>query len=242
MVTKAFEKDKRKIKKLVEGKNFDLLIMFLICMNAIILGLMTSFSVVEQVGFELFILDRLFMAIFIVEMLMKLYAYGPKFFKSGWNSFDFAVIVISSFSMFSYFIVLRAFRLLRLLRYVDKFLRLKEIVNTFIMLLPNFMAMFALLALFFYIFAVMASWLYGTAFVRFENVGMSLITLLQVFTLDGWVDNVVRPVMITYPHSWIFFVAFVFVSFLVMVSFLMNAVSEIVEAVSQKKIKIKSRL
>ena len=42
MKISAVEADRRKVKKLVEGKNFDLLIMSLICMDAIILGLMTS--------------------------------------------------------------------------------------------------------------------------------------------------------------------------------------------------------
>lgn len=84
----------------------------------------------------LFILDRLCMAIFIMEMLMKLYAYGKGFFKSGWNVFDLIVVAVSSVPFASYFIVLRTFRLFRSLKYVNKFSRLKSIINTFIALLP----------------------------------------------------------------------------------------------------------
>ena len=242
MITKTFEKDKRKIKKLVDGQNFDFLIMSLICMDAVVLGLMTSSVLVAYMGLELFILDRLFMAIFIIEMLMKLYANGPKFFKSGWNVFDFTIILISSFSFFSYFIIFRTFRLFRLLKYVDRFSHLRQIVNTFIMLIPNFFAIFSVLAVVFYVFAVMGSWLYGAAFDRFEDVGASLLTLLQVFTLDGWVTTVLLPMMEIYPFAWIYFVSFVFLSLLVTVTFLMNIISEIIEVASNKKVKIKSRL
>lgn len=88
MKKNAVETDRRRVKKLVEGKNFDFLIMSLICMDAVILGLMTSDAMNRFFEGGLFILDRLFMAIFIIEMIMKIFAFGKKFFKSGWNVFD----------------------------------------------------------------------------------------------------------------------------------------------------------
>ena len=81
MKKNAVETDRRRVKKLVEGKNFDFLIMSLICMDAVILGLMTSDAMNRFFEGGLFILDRLFMAIFIIEMIMKIfaiYANGPK--------------------------------------------------------------------------------------------------------------------------------------------------------------------
>lgn len=237
---KLFEKDKRKIKTLVESHSFDFLIMSLICLDALVLGIVASMPVTDYFSSVLLILDRLFMAIFIVEMLMKLYAYGLKFFKSGWNTFDFTVVAISSFSMFGFFIVLRAFRLFRLLKYVSRFSRLKRIINTFLLLLPNFAAMFLVFMVFFYIFSTMAVFMYGDIFKQFESLPASLFTMLQVFTLDGWA-YIANSVMSVFPHAWVFFVTFLFVSFLVIVSVLMNIVSEIVEAAIGKK-KTKSRL
>lgn len=109
MKKNAVETDRRRVKKLVEGKNFDFLIMSLICMDAVILGLMTSDAMNRFFEGGLFILDRLFMAIFIIEMIMKIFAFGKKFFKSGWNVFDFAVIAISSVPFASWFIIFRTF-------------------------------------------------------------------------------------------------------------------------------------
>ncbi len=238
MVSKAWEKDKRKVKKLVEGKSFDWLIMSLILMDAVILGLMTAAFMTETLKADLFVLDRLFMAIFIAEMMMKIYAYGKKFFKSGWNVFDFTIIAISSVPFTSYFIILRTFRLFRLLRYINKFSRLKQVINTFISLLPNFMAMLLVFIVFIYVFAIMAVALFGDIFVEFSNLGSALFALLQIFTLDGWASDIARPVMAVYPHAWLFFVSYVFISFLIVISFLMSAVSEIV----RRQFMFKSRI
>ena len=238
MKKNAVETDRRRVKKLVEGKNFDFLIMSLICMDAVILGLMTSDAMNRFFEGGLFILERLFMAIFIIEMIMKIFAFGKKFFKSGWNVFDFAVIAISSVPFASWFIIFRTFRLFRLLRYVNKFTRLKQMINTFLALLPNFMAMLLVMAVFFYVFAIMAVCLFGDVFIEFSDLGSSLFALLQVVTLDGWASNIARPVMAVFPHSWLFFVSFVFISFLITVSFLMSVVSEVV----RRAFNLKSRL
>ena len=238
MKKNAVETDRRRVKKLVEGKNFDFLIMSLICMDAVILGLMTSDAMNRFFEGGLFILDRLFMAIFIIEMIMKIFAFGKKFFKSGWNVFDFVVIAISSVPFASWFIIFRTFRLFRLLRYVNKFTRLKQMINTFLALLPNFMAMLLVMAVFFYVFAIMADCLFGDVFIEFSDLGSSLFALLQVVTLDGWASNIARPVMAVFPHSWLFFVSFVFISFLITVSFLMSVVSEVV----RRAFNLKSRL
>ena len=238
MMKKAWETDKRKIKKLVEGNNFDYFILSLICIDAVALGFMAS--EITNVIFDkaLFVLDRLCMAIFIMEMLMKIYAYGKRFFKSGWNVFDFAVVALSSLPFASCFIVLRTFRLFRFLKYVNRLSRLKSVINIFINLMPIFGAMFSVFLIFFYVFSIMAVYLFGDVFVEFSTLGDSLFTLFQVFTLDGWASNVARPVMSVFPHAWIFFVAFVFISFLIVISSILSAVSEIV----RKAFQVKSRL
>ena len=238
MMKKAWEKDKRKVKKLVEGTNFDLFILSLICIDAVALGFMTS--EITNVFFDhvLFVLDRLCMAIFIMEMLMKIYAYGKGFFKNGWNIFDFVIVAISSVPFASYFIVLRTFRLFRSLKYINKFSRLKFIINTFIALLPIFGAMLAVFAIFFYVFSIIAVCLFGDIFVEFASLGDSMFTLLQVFSLDGWAASIARPVMSVFPHAWIFFVTFLFISFLIILSFVLSAIGEVV----RREFQLKSRL
>lgn len=237
MTQKTFEKDKRKIKKLVEGSSFDLLIMSLIVINAMALGLMASD--IKNITFDkiLFVLDRLCMAIFVIEMLMKIYAYGLSFFKKGWNVFDFAIVAISSIPFANYFIILRTFRLFRSLKYINKFSRLKDMINTFILLLPNFLAMLSVFVVFFYVFSIISVYLYGGVFIEFSNLSHAMFTLLQVFTLDGWASNIARPVMSVFPNAWIFFVSFVFSCFLIIFSFIVSSFAYLSNKPNTKKIK-----
>lgn len=239
---KNIDESRNKVRNFVESRNFDLFIMSLICLDAVVFGLLTSDDLNAFFGEVLFILDRLCMAIFIVEMVLKLYVYGYKFFRSKWNTFDFSVIAISSFSFASYFIVLRTFRLFRLLKYIDRFAKLKRILNVLGALLPNFVAALLIFAVFIYVFAIVAVSLFGDVFIEFSTLSASLFALLQVFTLDGWASEIARPVMSVFPHSWLFFTAFLLVSFLLMVSFVMSVVDEIVRRDLLKEIAPECRL
>jgi voltage-gated sodium channel len=173
----------------------------------------------------MFFLDRLCMAIFIFEMLIKMYAYGGKFFKSGWNVFDLVVITISSIPIASYMIILRTFRLFRLLKYINKFRPLKNIISIMLLILPNFMAMFVVLGVFVYVFGIMGVVMFGDNVMAFSDLGSSVFTLIQTFTFDGWSSTIVRPIMRIYPYAWIYFYSFVMISFLLLTSFVLSALA-----------------
>lgn len=237
-MVKNIADERDKARKVVEDRNFDYLIMFLICMDAVVLGLLTVGFRDVNFSTVLFLLDRLCMAIFIVEMLMKMYAYGPKFFKSGWNIFDLTVITVSSLPVASYLIVLRTFRLFRLLRYVNTFRPMKNIINILLMILPNFAAMFVVLSVFTYVFGIMSVSLFGDVFVEFSDLPSALLALIQTLSLDGWISGIARPVMSVFPYAWIFFLAFVMISSLTFVSFLLSVISVLVH----KEFKITSNL
>lgn len=228
LMKKMFRKeDKRKLTKLVTGFSFDMFIMGIILADAIVLGLMTSDMMNFYFDRGLFLLDRLFMGIFIVEMFLKIYAEGRGFFKSGWNVFDLAIVAVSSVPAASAFIVLRTFRLFRLFKYLHRFSKMHNMVQVVIELLPTFGSFIALFSVFFYVFAIIAVSLYGDVFTSFATLGASMFTLLQAFTLDGWASTIARPVMEVFPHAWLFFVSVVVFSFLIVVSFITSAVSQI---------------
>lgn len=218
------KEDKRKLTKLVESRKFDFFIMSIILADAIVLGLMTSDIVDFYFDKGLFLLDRLFMGIFIAEMLMKIYVYKKSFFKSGWNMFDFVIVAISSVPFASAFIVLRTFRVFRLFKYLDRFKSLNDIVEIFIKLMPAFLSLMGILIIFFYSFAVIGVSLYGNAFANFADLGSALFVLIQAFTLDGWASTIARPVMSIYPDAWLYFTSFILLSFLVVTSFIMTAI------------------
>ena len=228
-MNKYLEQNREKVKHLVENKSFDMFIMMLICLDAVVFGLMTSEHLSNAFANVLFTLDRLCMAIFIVEMLLKLYVYSIGFFKSKWNVFDFTVITVSSFSFASYFIVLRTFRLFRLLKYINKFSKLKRIINIFSTLLPNFVAFSLVFAVFLYVFAIISTSLYGNVFIEFSTLSSAVFSLMQVFTLDGWASSIARPVMSVFEYAWVFFTSFLLISFLLILSFVMSVIDEIIK-------------
>ena len=229
MICNCFKQSREKVKKFVESKNFDLFVMSLICLDAIVLGMLTAEHIIDEIRDVLFVLDRLCMAIFVVEMFLKIYVYALKFFKSKWNLFDFTVIFLSAFSFANYFIVLRTFRLFRLFKYFNKFSKIKKILSIFGVLLPNFVAINLLFGVFLYVFAIMATSIFGNMFIEFSSLGNSVLTLIQIFTLDGWASEIANPVMRMFPHSWIFFVSFLLISFLLIVSFLTSVFDEIIK-------------
>lgn len=221
--------DKRKLARLLESHNFDLFIVSVILFDAFILGVLASDVFDVYYSHLLFLLDRLFMGIFIMEMLLKIYVYRKAFFKNGWNVFDFVIVAVSSVPYASSLIVLRSFRVFRLLKFMDHFPSLGNLVDTFIKLLPNFVSFLAVEAVIFYSFAIIGVSLYGDVFKDFATLGSALFVLMQSFTLDGWASLIARPVMVVFPDAWIYFTSFILLAFLVIVSFLMNAIATVMD-------------
>lgn len=222
-----YKDEQRRLAKLVTGFSFDMFIMCIILANAAILGLMTSEVMSLYFNKGLFLLDRLFMGIFIVEMVLKMYALKRKFFISGWNIFDLLVVIVSSIPEATTFIVLRTFRLFRLLKYVQRFSKMNNLVDIIIALLPTFLSFLTIFLIFSYVFAIMAVSLFGDVFTAFSTLGSSMFTLLQGFTLDGWASSIARPVMVVFPHAWIYFVSLVVLAFLIVISFLVASINQI---------------
>ncbi len=224
-----YHDDQRRLTKLVTGFSFDMFIMTVILLDAVVLGLMTSESMSFYFSNILFLLDRLFMGIFIVEMFLKIYALRKKFFASGWNIFDLVIVLLSSIPSASAFIILRTFRLFRLFKYVHHFSKMHNLVEVFIELLPTFVSFIAVSTIFSYVFAIIAVSLFGDVFVTFSTLGSSMFTLFQVVTLDGWASTIARPVMEVFPHAWLYFLSLIVFGGLIMVSFVVSAIKQIME-------------
>ena len=43
----------------------------------------------------------------------------------------------------------------------------------------------------------------------FGTIGASMYTLFQIMTLEGWSEEIVRPVMEVYPYALVFFIPFI---------------------------------
>jgi voltage-gated sodium channel len=198
------------LRKIVEDPRTDKVIMALIVLNAITLGIETSQGVMVRFGTFLNILDRIVLAVFVLELLARLVVYRAGFFRDGWNIFDFIVVGIALAPATEAFSVLRALRVLRLLRLITAVPTLRRVVGGLIAALPGMGSIILLIALVYYVCAVMAVNLYGEEFPQlFGTLGASLFTLFTIMTLEGWVDGVVRPIMDKHPYAWLFFIPFI---------------------------------
>ncbi|HEX7006029.1 MAG TPA: ion transporter [Alphaproteobacteria bacterium] len=202
-----------------------------IVVNAVTLGLETAPSVMAEIGGLLRAIDRIILGIFVVELSLKLYAQGPRFFLRGWNLFDFVIVGMALLPSAGALSVLRALRILRVLRLISVVPSMRRVVTGFLAALPGVSSVLALLLLIFYVYAVMATRLYGAEFPElFATVGASMYTLFQVMTLDDWSESVVRPIMEEHPYAWVMFVTFVLAtSFAVLnlfIAVIVNAMQE----------------
>jgi voltage-gated sodium channel len=202
-----------------------------IVVNAVTLGLETAPSVMAEIGGLLGALDDIILGIFVVELALKLYAQGPRFFLRAWNVFDFVIVGMALLPSSGALAVLRALRILRVLRLISVVPSMRRVVTGFLAALPGVSSVIALLLLIFYVYAVMATKLYGAEFpALFATVGDSMYTLFQVMTLDDWSESVVRPIMANHPYAWILFVTFVLTtSFAVLnlfIAVIVNAMTE----------------
>ncbi|WP_050524484.1 ion transporter [Pseudorhodobacter wandonensis] len=196
-----------------------------ILFNAVLLGLETSETVMSSFGPAVIFLDTLCLGVFIIEISLKLFALGPRFFKSGWNIFDMIVVGIAIVPGAQSLSVLRALRILRLLRVISVAPSLRRVVEGFVTALPGMGSVFLLMAIIFYIGSVMATKLFGAAFPEwFGTLGASAYSLFQIMTLESWSMGIVRPVMEQYAYAWAFFVPFIMMTTFAVVNLLVGLI------------------
>ncbi|KUF09549.1 ion transporter [Pseudoponticoccus marisrubri] len=207
-----------------------------IIFNAIILGMETSEVLMARWGGLIRAADLACLMIFVAEIGAKLVARGPRFFRNGWNVFDFVIVGIALVPSAQGISVLRALRILRVLRVISVAPRLRRVVEGFITALPGMGSVFLLMAIIFYIGSVMATKLFGDAFPDwFGDLGLSAYSLFQIMTLESWSMGIVRPVMEVYPYAWMFFVPFIMVTTFAVVNLLVGLIVNSMQDAHEKE-------
>ncbi|KAJ1497539.1 Cation channel sperm-associated protein 1 [Coelomomyces lativittatus] len=72
-------------------------ILAVIGINTLILALQTTYILNSNYGWYFAVLDQVFLGIYIMEMLLKIYVYRWFYFKSGWNNFGIQIVASPNF-------------------------------------------------------------------------------------------------------------------------------------------------
>ena len=213
------------LRALLASRRTEQVITALIVLNAIILGLETSDTVMASWGGWLLWADRILLTVFVIEIAARLVAHRLAFFRDPWSLFDFVVVGVALVPATGAFSVLRALRVLRVLRLITVAPSLKRVVAALISALPGMGAIVMLLGLVFYVSSVMATMLFGEQFPQwFGSLGASAYSLFQIMTLESWSMGIVRPVMEVYPWAWAFFVPFILATAFTMLNLFIGVV------------------
>lgn len=188
-------------------------IIVLILINAVLLGLETVPSVMARAGGFIILLDNIILAIFVIEILCRLYVHRSNFWRDPWSVFDFVVVAIALVPASGPFAVMRALRVLRILRLLTIVPSMRRVVGALLAAVPGLSSIALVLMIFYYVFAVIATNLYAASHPEwFGSLGRSLYTLFQIMTLESWSMGIVRPVMEQFPYAWAFFIPFILVA------------------------------
>mmetsp|Transcript_11981 Transcript_11981/g.22900 ORF Transcript_11981/g.22900 Transcript_11981/m.22900 type:complete len:549 (+) Transcript_11981:166-1812(+) len=221
--------------KIVEDPWVQLLIIFLIIVNAVIMGVSTFDFVTDDPSVDRAFekTDRAFLIVFTLELVLQLHYRRSTFFSDSWLIFDF-VIVVASWSLESLQVV-RAFRIFRALRLVTRIGPLRELVMAIGAVMPRMYAIAMLLFLIFYIFAVLFTELFSEMELEdnlFVSLDVSLFTCMEMMTLE-WSDTT-REIMKQEPYAWAPLVAFVAVTGFIVFNLIVAVVCDAVAVIDRE--------
>ncbi len=227
--------------RVVKNVWFERFIIGVIILNGAVLGLETLPEINASYGSTFVLINNVVIGVFVLEAAMKLTAVAPqysRYFGNKWNLFDFSVVLLSLVPATGQFATIaRTARLLRVVRLISAVPELRLIVDTLVKSLPSMANVVMLMGVIFYIYAITGYHLFHAHDPQhWDNVGISLLTLFRVVTLEDWTD-VMYTAMQMHPLSWIYFVSFVVVGTFVVINLFIAVVLNNLEETKAERLK-----
>jgi len=226
-------------RRIVNDARFNAFIVGVIIVNAVLVGLETSEQILARYGGVLELVNAVIIAIFIIEIGIRLATYWPRplaFFTDSWNVFDFVVVALSLLpAAGSFATVARLARLLRVVRLVSVLPELRLIVGTMLRSFGSMAAIVLLLALVVYVYAVLGYHLFGTVDpARWGNLGNAVRTLFEALTLEGWLEFQ-AAVIDKVPLAWLFFGTYILIAVFIVVNLFIAVILNNLEQVKAEQ-------
>jgi voltage-gated sodium channel len=177
-------------RRIVDSRWFDPLMLGVIFVNAITLGLQTYDAIEREIGDVLHTANDVILGLFVVELLIRFGAAGfspRRFFRSGWNIFDFVVISASFLpGLRENATLLRLVRLLRIVRAVRLLPDLRVLTVAVGRSVPGVASLAVITLLLVYVYG-MVGWVifHESDPANFANIGQSMVTMFVLLTLEN---------------------------------------------------------
>jgi voltage-gated sodium channel len=225
-----------RVARFVISGGFQGWIIGLILVNAITLGLETWDSFMARWGGPVEALDAALLIVFTAELMLRIYAFRGRFFRDAWGLFDLLVITIAWLPASGALSVLRALRVLRVMRLISVVPSLRVVVEAMLAAMPGMASIVMLMLLLFYVCAVMATKLFAEVLPdRFGTLGDSLMALFQLMTMEGWVQDIVFPVMEHKPWAWLFFIPFILIATFVVLNLFIGVIVDSISTLKEQR-------
>lgn len=201
--------------RIARSRPFEIAIVVLIIANGVVLGIET-YPHLGAAGPVLRVLEWSFRVAFVVEILLRLLAYGRRpqdFFRHGWNVFDFVVIsAIFVPGLHGDSALLRVVRVARMVRLVRFSPGLRTIVAALWRSLPGVGGFLALAVVTLYVYG-MAGWLIfaDSHPEQYGNIGRSLLTLFVLLSLETLPDLIEQGMEVS-PWTLLYYVSYVLIT------------------------------
>jgi voltage-gated sodium channel len=222
----------RSLAQLVYSTQFELLISAVIIINAVSLAVLTMPNLSPEAIALANNVDLAAYVIYVIELILRLISYGKKpwkFFKEGWNVFDFVIIGLTPFFQ-GQTAVIRLLRLMRLIR-IFRFLPEVRILSASIVKsIPPLLSMSVLIGMLLFLYGMAGYYFFGAdAPESWGNIGLSMKSLFILLTLENFPVYLEEAMLINalalpFFLSYVFLIVFTVLN--VLIGIVLNAMDE----------------
>jgi voltage-gated sodium channel len=219
--------------RITESRPFDVTIVLVIGANAVVLGVET-YPDLGAAAPVLRDLEWFFRAVFVIEIAMRVLAYGRRpqdFFRHGWNVFDFVVIAAAFIpGLHGDSAALRVIRIARVLRLVRFSPGLRTIVTALLRSLPGVGGFLALAVVTLYVYG-MIGWLIfaGTYPDQYGTIGRAVLTLFVLLSLETLPDLIEQGLAVS-AWTLVYYISYVLIAanllFNILIAVIVNSMEE----------------
>ena len=221
----------QRLLKIRDNKKFQISVTVVILISSLMVGANTYRFEGNAFSQILAALDLLVTIFFVIEISVRFFAEDQKkaFFKDGWNIFDFLIVTISlvPISNVESVFVARLLRIIRVLRIITVIPAFRHIIDSLVKTIPRVGFIALLMFIFMYVWGAIGTMFFGVIDPdHWGNIGLALITLVQIATYDDWAA-IMGEVIEVYPFAWIFFVSFIVINAVILLNMVIGVIVDV---------------